>query len=162
VEHFFSDGLYFLFTGSLFDSKYKGSDNVERNTAFNTNYVVNLLGGKEFKLGESTVIGGSVRFSTTGGRYLTPIDLEKSATEGRTVYDWSNAYSEKQDAYLRLDLKFLFRVEFAHSSLEFAIDLQNVTAHQNIFSQDFDPKTGQVVTQYQQGFFPVPMVKYTF
>ncbi len=162
VEHFFSDGLYFLLTGSLFDSKYKGSDGIERNTAFNTNYVVNLLGGKEFDLGSGSIIGLNVRFTTTGGRYLTPIDLEQSAIEGETVLDYTNAYSERQSPYLRLDLKFVYRVEFAHSSLEFAIDLQNVTNNQNVFSQDYDPKTGQIVTQYQQGFFPVPMVKYTF
>ncbi|MGZ4099882.1 MAG: TonB-dependent receptor, partial [Bacteroidia bacterium] len=35
LEKFYSQGYYFLFTSSLFESKYVGSDNVERNTAFN-------------------------------------------------------------------------------------------------------------------------------
>ena len=50
LEKFLDKGFYYLFTASLFESKYKGSDNVWRNTAFNSNYIVNFLGGKEFKL----------------------------------------------------------------------------------------------------------------
>ncbi len=46
AERFLNKGFYYLLTVSLFESKYKGSDNVWRNTAFNSNYVVNVLGGK--------------------------------------------------------------------------------------------------------------------
>ena len=162
AEHFFRNGFYFLLTASVFDSKYTGSDGIERNTAFNTNYVVNVLAGKEIRLGQNFVLFGSGRFSTTGGRYLTPIDEEASAIAGEAVYDYSQAYSQRQDPYLRLDIKLGFRMEFSRSSLEFALDLQNVTNHQNIFSQGYDPRTGRITTEYQQGFFPIPMVKYTF
>ncbi|MCB0644138.1 MAG: TonB-dependent receptor, partial [Phaeodactylibacter sp.] len=47
IEKFFSKGYYTLITGSLFDSKYAGSDGIERNTAFNNQYVLNVLAGKE-------------------------------------------------------------------------------------------------------------------
>ena len=56
VEKFLSNGWYFLFTSSLFDSKYTGYDNIWRNTAFNGNYVFNLLGGYEHKLGKHTCL----------------------------------------------------------------------------------------------------------
>lgn len=52
VEHFLKNGFYFLATGPLINSKYKGSDGIERNAAFNIGHVVNLLAGKEFKLGK--------------------------------------------------------------------------------------------------------------
>ncbi|MEN0051428.1 MAG: TonB-dependent receptor, partial [Bacteroidota bacterium] len=39
LEKFFSDGFYGLLTTSIFDSKYEGSDGIERNTAFNNGYV---------------------------------------------------------------------------------------------------------------------------
>ena len=162
VEHFFRDGVYFLITGSLFNSQYTGSDDVERNTAFNTTYAVNVLGGKEFRVSDHNVFAANIRFSTTGGRFLTPVDEEASEAQGSTVLDWDNAYSERQTAYLRLDLKFSYRIEFEHSSLEFALDLQNVTNNQNVFAQQYDASTGQVTTQYQQGFFPVPLIRYTF
>ena len=48
IERFFNNQFYFLVTASLFDSKYKGSEGIERNTAFNTHYASNILPGKEF------------------------------------------------------------------------------------------------------------------
>jgi hypothetical protein len=42
LEKFFSKNYYFLLTTSVFDSKYKGSDGVERNTAFNGNLYCKL------------------------------------------------------------------------------------------------------------------------
>ena len=53
VEKFFSKGYYTLLTGSIYESKYKGSDDIERNTAFNGRYVYNVLVGKEIKLGKT-------------------------------------------------------------------------------------------------------------
>jgi hypothetical protein len=42
------------------------------------------------------------------------------------------------------------------------LDLQNVTGNQNIFSQTYNTRTNSIANQYQQGFFPVPFVRYTF
>ncbi len=163
VEHFFHKGYYFLVTGSLFDSKYKGSDGVERNTAFNTNYVLNVLAGKEFKLGKrGSVLAINGKVTAVGGRYLTPVDAVLSAERGRAQFLESLAYSERQSPYFRMDLKVAYRKEYKRSTLEVAVDFQNLTAHQNVFNQTWDVRTARVVTQYQQGFFPVPMVRYTF
>lgn len=163
LEKFFSDNYYFLITGSLFDSKYKGSDGIERNTAFNTGYVLNVLGGKEFKIGKKgNVLSLNIKASTVGGRYTTPIDLTLSKMVGNAVFDKKRAYSEQQDNYFRVDFKISYRKEFKNSTLEASIDLQNLTNNQNIFSQGYDPKTNSIYYNYQQGFFPVPMVRYTF
>jgi hypothetical protein len=163
LERFFSRGFYFLVTTSLFDSRYKGSDGIQRNTAFNTHYVLNVLAGKEWQLGNKTrFFSVNIKFSTVGGKYLTPIDLQRSLSMGRTVYVESAAFSERQDAYLRADLRFAYRKEFERSTLEVSLDLQNLTNHKNIFSQNFNPRTGAIATQYQQAFFPVPYVRFTF
>ncbi len=163
LERFFSKGYYYLITGSLFDSKYEGSDGVERNTAFNTQYVLNILAGKEWRLSNrGKFFSVNLKLTTIGGKYLTPIDFELSQLYNRTVYRESEAYSEKQDPYFRTDLKLSYRVEYRKSTLEIALDLQNLTNNQNIFSQSYNPRTNSVVTQYQQSFFPVPYVRYTF
>ncbi len=163
VEHFLTRGYYFLVTGSLFDSKYKGSDDIERNTAFNTGYVLNVLGGKEFTIGKKgTVLALNIKGSLIGGRYLTPIDLNASRLSGEAEYLDALAYSEKQPDYFRVDVKLAYRKEYKKSTLEFAIDLQNVSNHKNIFSQTYDQRTNRIVNNYQQGFFPVPMLRYTF
>lgn len=162
LERFFNNGMYALLTASIFDSQYKGSDGIERNTAFNMGYVLNMLAGKEFSIGEHNVLALSLKLSTTGGRYLTPLDFQESLRRGDAVYDETRAFSERQTPYFRLDAKIAYRIEFGSSTLEFAIDLQNVTNNQNVFLQSYNRRTNSVVTQYQQAFFPVPMVRYTF
>ena len=164
LEKFFSDSYYFLVTGSLFDSKYKGSDGIERNTAFNTGYVLNVLGGKEFNLGKGKgrILSLNLKVSTIGGRFATPINLPLSQQYGHAIYDNHLAYSERQDNYFRVDFKISYRKEFKKSTLEASLDLQNLTNNKNIFSQGYDAVSNRVYYNYQQGFFPVPMVRYTF
>ncbi|RAW03547.1 TonB-dependent receptor [Pseudochryseolinea flava] len=163
LERFYNRGFYYLVTTSIFDSKYKGSDGIERNTAFNTGYVLNVLAGKEWKIGSNgKFFSVSLKVTTIGGKYLTPVDVARSQQYQRTIYKDGQAYSDKQDPYFRTDLKLSYRKEYKRSTLEIAMDLQNVTNNQNVFSQNYNVKTNSTVTQYQQGFFPVPFVRFTF
>ncbi len=163
VEHFLSKGFYFLITGSLIRSRYEGSDGVERNTAFNTGHVLNVLAGKEFKVGKKgSVLAVNVKATTIGGRYLTPLNLTASQFAGTAVYRTELAFSEKQTDYFRTDFKIAYRKEFRKSTMEFSVDLQNVTNNKNVFNQTYDRRTNRIVNNYQQGFFPVPMFRYTF
>ena len=163
IEHFLTKGFYFLVTGSLINSRYKGSDGVERNTAFNVGHILNVLAGREFKLGHNKgIFAVNIKGSFIGGRYLTPINLSASQAEGTEV-DYDNlAYSQKQAAYFRTDLKLSYKRELRKSTLEFSLDLENVTDHNNVFNQTYDTRTQKIITNYQQGFFPVPLFRYTF
>jgi hypothetical protein len=164
LERNFNKGFYYLFTTSLFDSRYEGSDGIERNTAFNTHYVVNALAGKEWKVGKTknNVLVLNIKVSTVGGRYFSPLDENASSLEGEAVYDETKAYSLRQTPYFRTDIKLAYRKEMKKSTLETGVDLQNVTNNQNIFQQQYNRRTNQIVNEYQQGFFPVPFVRYTF
>ncbi len=164
LERTFTKGFYYLLTGSFFDSRYQGSDKVWRNTAFNTRFVANVLVGKEWKLGKSkqNVLAFNLKVSTIGGRYLTPIDLQASRETEQAVFLENRAFSEKQDPYFRTDVKIAYRREYSTSTMEFGIDLQNVSGHQNVFNQQYNRRTNSIVTQYQQGFFPVPFFRFTF
>ncbi len=162
LERFFNQGYYFLVTSSLFNSRYTGSDGIERNTAYNTKYVVNALGGKEWSLKGGKSISLNLKATTIGGPYLTPLDLELSKERGRAVYRESEAFSERRSPYFRLDLRITYRHEFKKSTLECSLDLQNLTNRKNIFSESYNPRTNSVVTVYQQPFFPVPYVRFTF
>jgi hypothetical protein len=82
LEKFFSKSYYGLITASVFQSKYKGSDGIERNTAFNNEYVLNILGGKEWKMGKNTALTTDIKFTTAGSRYVTPVNLEASKIAG--------------------------------------------------------------------------------
>jgi hypothetical protein len=163
LEKFYSDGYYFLLTTSLFDSKYKGSDGVQRSTAFDGGYIVNLLGGKEFKVGKkNNTFNIDLKLTTSSGNPYTPIDLEQSAALGTEVRKDNEAYSLRLDNYLRADVKLSYRINRPKLTHEFAIDLQNITNNQNVFAQTYNARTNEVNTQYQIGFFPIPQYRITF
>ena len=163
LEHFLNKGFYFLVTSSLINSKYKGSDGIERNTAYNTGYVFNALAGKEFKVGKKgSILVVNIKASTIGGKYLTPVNLIASQYAGKEVDDDSKAYSEQQIPYFRTDFKITYRKEFKRSTMEWSLDLENITNYKNIFNQTYDPRTNRIVNNYQQGFFPVPLFRWTF
>ncbi len=163
LEKYFSNSYYFLVTGSLFESKYEGSDGIERNTPFNGKYVLNLLAGKEFKIGRrENILSINWKVTTAGGRFVRPIDLARSAENRTTVFDDSRAFSEQQTAYFRTDLKIGYKINRARLTHEIAVDLQNVTDSQNVFQQIYNPRTNRVGTAYQQGFLPIPFYRLTF
>lgn len=154
VEKFFSQSYYGLFTGSVFQSKYKGSDGIERNTAFNNEYVFNLLGGKEWKTGKKIVLTTDFKCTFAGGRYITPVNLEASKLLGFEILENQKAFSEKLTPYFRLDAKIGFRMNGKKFSQQFFLDFQNVTNQQNVFSKRYNRVTNRIDTLYQIGFFP--------
>lgn len=165
VEKFFSKGYYGLFTASVYNSKYVGSDGVERNTAFNGKYVYNVLAGKEWKIGKEkrNRVSLDLKFTNAGGRAYTPIDLTASQLTGHEVLS-SDAYSSYYATYYRLDFKAGFTLNSAKRKVAqtISLDLQNVTNHKNVFSQSYDSKSKSISTTYQLGFFPNLVYKIQF
>ncbi|MGB0523596.1 MAG: TonB-dependent receptor [Flammeovirgaceae bacterium] len=167
VERFFSKGFYGLLTTSLFESTYKGSDGIERSTAFNNNYVANVLFGKEFKVGQGkrNAITFDTKLATSGGARYTPIDLAATrANAGREVLFEEQAFSQQYDAYFRWDVKFGFRLNGKKKKVshQFFIDLQNVTNRENIFVRRYNEVTDQINDVSQIGFFPDVLYRFQF
>lgn len=165
AEKFFSKGYYGLMTLSLFESRYKGSDNVWRNTAFNGNYVFNILAGKEIELKKGRrYITFDTKLTTAGGRPYTPVDLNASRLAGKEILQDDVAFSERMDNYLRWDVKLGYRLNSVGKkfSQTFFLDFQNVTNHKNIFALRYNPKYGQVGRVDQIGFFPDIMYRAEF
>lgn len=148
------DKYYYLITGSFFQSKYQGSDGIWRNTFFNANRVINVIGGREFKLGKNTQLALDTKITTAGGKRFTPILLNESIAQGQTVRDNSRAFEGQFRDYFRMDFKITFRVNHKKVMEEWFIDFQNATNTRNIFWQDFNANTGRLSTSYQLGFFP--------
>jgi hypothetical protein len=161
-EKFLSHGYYALLTVSLFDSKYRGYDKVWRNTAFDTNYAVNLLGGYEFKISKKNLLTVDVRTVWSGGMRYIPIDLHASIAANEQVYDWSKAYSTKYKDYFRCDLRLGFKQNFKHISQEWGIDLQNVSNNQNVYSEQYNNQSKSISTVFQQSFLPMMLYRINF
>jgi hypothetical protein len=163
IEKFFSKNYYFLMTTSLFQSKYKGSDGVERNTAFNGNYVVNALGGYEFKLKKELSILIDAKFTVAGGLRYTPIDLAASAKNREATYKENEANTAQNALYFKPDLKITVRKDFKNKmALEWALDIQNVANYQNVFLNWYDKNTNREHAVYQNGRFPTVQLKLEF
>lgn len=154
VDKPFSNGYYALATVSVFDSKYKGSNGVTHNTAFNGHYVVNALAGKEWQIHGMHTIAVDFKLTTAGGKRFTPINEAASKISGRVIYDDEHSFREKTKAYFRLDLKLTYRMNNKGFTQEFFVDLQNVTNHKNIFNEWYDSRSGKIRTQNQLGFWP--------
>lgn len=159
IEKYFTKNYYGLLTASLYDSKYKGSDGLERNTAFNGSYTLNVLGGKEFKVGKNknNAITFDTKFTFAGGRYYTPIDINASRIKGEEVLSGDNlAFTEKYPEYYRWDVKFGYRMNGKNKKISHMLffDLQNITFRKNIFALRYNTVTQNVNTAYQNGFFP--------
>lgn len=168
IEKFLSKGFYGLFTLSLFDSKYQGSDNIERNTAFDGKYVVNCLAGKEFNLTKNPdtkrkkIISFDLKVSSAGGQRYTPVDVPQSMAKQITVYDETQAFQKQFNDYFRADFRFAYRIVGKKVSHEFVFDIQNFTNHKNPLYMKFNTKTGKEETVYQLGLFPMPQYRIIF
>lgn len=168
LERFLHDGFYYLFTGSLYESKYKGSDGVERSTAFNGNYTSNFLIGKEFQLfpkkenakAKNTIVL-DIKWTLNGGQRYIPIDLDASRDAGKAVYDFNRAYEEKYQDYFRTDLKIGYKRN-GKITQQWSINFQNLTNRKNIFQQVYDESTGNITQRYQTGFLPIAQYKILF
>ena len=158
LEKSLSNSYYFLLSGSLYESKYTGSDGIERDTRFNGNYALSITGGKEFawsKKGKRNVFGINLRSAYVGGLRVTPIDEVASVATQSTVFLEDRAFSEKLPDYFKVDARLSLRKDTPRYSSVWSIDLQNATNRRNVAYQYYDAVQGQVLTQYQLGLIPI-------
>ncbi len=167
LEKFFSHDYYLLFTSSIYNSKYEGSDGVTRSTAFDNNYVINVLAGKEWKFGKDSQHAWTfdTKFTTSGGKPYTPVDIAATrANGGREVRFEEIAFSENYEDYIRWDLKFGIRLNSSRKNIshQFFVDLQNVTNRKNEFVRRYNEVTDEINSVKQIGFFPDVMYRIQF
>lgn len=167
IEKFFSKGYYGLLTGSVYEANYTGSDHVKRNTAFNGQYVYNVLIGKEFKVGAAkrNAITMDVKFTHAGGRFYTPVDLALSQLFHEQILKGDDyAFTEKYPDFMRMDVKIGFTLNAKKKKIaqSWFFDVNNVTNRKNIFAERYNPVTNGINTAYQIGFFPNFVYKIQF
>lgn len=157
MEKFFSKNYYMLATASLFESKYKMPDFEERNTTFNSGYIFNLVGGKEFKVGKNkqNILGANMRLIWRGGYRTIPLNLEESILQNKDVRDYDRAYQTKAPDYFRVDLGVSFRRNKPNWSWIVSLDLQNATNRLNVGDAYYSPETQNVEKWYMNGLIPI-------
>lgn len=169
LEKLFHNHFFLLYSGSLFDSKYKGSDGKVHNTDFNGNYMMNLLTGLEYALGKEkkNSISIGTKFTYGGGRRYSPVDINASNAI-MDVVPVSDSINTKQfDPYSRLDFRLSYKINGKKVSTEIALDILNILSTKNVLALSYAPdpadlKKDPLIKNYQLGFLPLFYVKVDF
>ena len=166
LQKFMENGYYLLLTSTIYESKYTAADGIERDTRFNGNYALALSGGKEFqwqsKKGNTNVLGINIKMVYLGGFRSTPIDITQSVKLDETIFIENRAFSEQLPNYFKTDFRVYFKKSRPKYTTTLALDLQNMTNHQNVAYDYFDTQQGAVVTRYQLGLIPLLVYRVAF
>ncbi len=146
LERFLHDGYYYLFTASFFDSKFTGDDGIERNTLFNTQYVINLLYGKEWSFGpqKNKILGINTKLNFFGGKRTTPIDDMASTMAQDVVYEYSELYEARESDKHLLNATINYRVNKPDHSSIWSLSVGNLLLSKENYGLFYNYKTDQV------------------
>jgi outer membrane receptor protein involved in Fe transport len=172
VQKYFDKSFFFLFSGTVYDSRYTGSDGILRNTSYNGTYVVNLLVGKEFKIGTKHTIGIGTKITRAGGKRYGAVDIAKTDALKEIIFK-DSAFNDLQFAdYFRIDFKISWRLNTAKMTHEIGLDLVNILNTKNLLSLAYAPSLDpnvinspnyQPIAQKSQlGFLPIFYYKIDF
>lgn len=156
IERFLKNDFYYLFTASVFDSKYKGGDGIERNGLYNKHFIFNLLGGKEWKTGRSknNIFGLNGRLTYMGGDRITPILESESITSDEIVYDYAKAYTLKEKNAAVLSFSVSYRVNKKNHAGIWSLHLMNALGNQEFRGYEIDVKSGKPEMKFDKIVVP--------
>jgi hypothetical protein len=169
VEKLFHKHYFALFSGSVFNSTYKGSNGKQWNTNYNGNYMFNLLGGVEYGVGKSkkNTINFGPKITYGGGkRYSNPNRAASDKIMDVVPVD-SVVNNLQFPNYFRFDVRLAYKINGKKASYEIAIDLVNLTNHKNVLALTYapdpqNPQASPMVKNYQLGFLPLFYFKVDF
>ena len=160
VQKFFDQSFFYMITASFFESKYNGSDGVERDTDFNGNYAANFLAGKEFKIKDKNVLSLGLKFTVAGGRRYGDVDVPATLEENELIFQDEGFNSRQFDDYYRLDFRTTYKINTKKLTHEIGLDLVNMLNTRNILALSYapslsDPTAEPIAERYQLGFLPI-------
>lgn len=155
-ERFLNNGYYYLATVSLFDSRYKGGDNIERETRYNRQYVINILAGKEWRVGKNNnnILSLNGRVNFTGGGRLSPVDRELSLARKKVEYNETDAFSEEMPDVTYVDATFSYTRNKARHSSTWSVKLMNVLGREDFTGYRYNYKTGNIDKEEELTMIP--------
>ena len=148
LERYLNKGLYYMVTASIFDSKYYGGDRKWRNTLYNRNFIVNVLGGKEWMVGRDRQNMFSVNFKITlqGGDRYAPVDEVATLLDpDREVqYDETKAFSKQFSPMFITNFSVGYNINRKKVSHEFSIKSLNTTGCEEYYGHEYNFKTDKI------------------
>ncbi|MDR1402156.1 MAG: prevent-host-death protein, partial [Tannerellaceae bacterium] len=160
LERYLADGYYYLFTGSIFESRYTGGDGIWRDTRLNRNYVFNALGGKEWKMGKQKqhLLSVNLRLTYQGGERYSPVDEAASMLEQAVVYDASRAYGKQASPGLISSFTASYKINRKKRAHEFAIKIMNANGYEEFDGHYYNYKK-KTIEMYKSSI-TIPNISY--
>lgn len=164
LERFLNNDFYYLITASIFSSKYKGGDGIERDTRFNRNFVLNGLAGKEWRLGsqKNKTLGLNLRLQLLGGKRWSPVDYEASIVAESVIYDEGRAFDDQAPTSYYGHITVTYRKNFANRSSVWALQLFNIPSSLERYGHFYNFRTGQIEERELFTGFPTLSYKVEF
>jgi len=159
LERYLSNGLYYLLTTSVFDSKYTANDGIERNTRFNKNYVLNALIGKEWQVGrnDNNIFSANFRLNYLGGNRIESIDTQSSLTQQTIVYGEKGgeiSFSEKHKDTPIVSFTLSYRKNKPKYSSVWSLQVLNATQTEEFNLDIFNTTTQKIEQKYTKIMVP--------
>ncbi len=168
-EKTFSKHYFFLYSASLFDSKFTASNGKTFDTDFNGKYMMNALAGLDYEVGKSkkNSINISSKFTYGGGKRYSPVDIAASNAIMDVVADNDKVNSLQFNPYNRLDLRIAYKINAKKATYEIALDFVNVMNTKNVLALSYAPDPANLnadplIKNYQLGFLPLFYIKVDF
>lgn len=162
LEQFINDGFYYMVTASLYESKFKGGDGIERNTRYNQNFVFNVLAGKEWQTKKNHTFGINGKFTVLGGKRQSPVDMEQSIENQFVIYDESNLYEEQLPTSYYIDLSLNYTINRPKCAHSFIIQAKNLLMQEENLGHAYNYKTNTVETYGLEIIYPYISYKIQF
>ncbi|WP_141638860.1 hypothetical protein [Anaerophaga thermohalophila] len=161
-ERFLKDGYYYMFTGSLYDSKYTGGDGIERRSVYDGGYVANLLGGKEWDIRSKNLLGVNFKVTFMGPFWYQPVDSEATRIAGEIVYDESAPFTDRHSNIETItDFTLTYRINAKRSSSIFALQVKNLAGRQ-YQGKRYNLKTEEIENEFFYSALPFVSYKIEF
>ncbi|MBN8677703.1 MAG: TonB-dependent receptor [Chitinophagales bacterium] len=154
------NGWFMMVNGTFIDSKFN-YESVKPifSTRWDFGKMANLVIGKEWQKekrpGKERTFGLNARVVWMGGVREPFLDVELSRNSRTTMYDYYSGYNQQAPDYFRADMRVYWRKNLGNRrNSTFALDIQNLTAQENVAYHFYDPYTDQVETKYQLTTIP--------
>ncbi len=153
LERYLNNGWYGMTTASIFSSRYRGGDGHWYHSRYDRNYVINVLGGKEWMFGseKQNVFALSAKVTVQGGdRHapvaddVTPYEIIHSV-DGAARLDETRAFSEQYGTAIAYNYSARLTINKRRVSHSFVIDMTNNKGYYdhvyNLRTHEIEPYT---------------------
>ncbi len=162
IEKFFSNKMYFLLTGSFFESNSINASGEKYPTKYSTKWVSTITLGREIEFKKGGTLQFGARLLYNGGYRYTPHDPSLSAQEQKFVPLANSFWASQVTPYSRIDSRISYRFNKKRLSGSISLDIQNLTNKKNLNGVSYNAETNELRFNNFDGGEFIPVLNFVF